>query len=283
MADSIDLHEIVANAAEAMMPMSGTAVRMAALAANPDVGPAAVGVIAMEDPAIAAILLREANSVQQASRAEIGTVDVAVTRLGVGRSAAIAAFASAGAVMSVALKGYSLSAEDFVRHATNSSIVAELARLVSPANVDATVATSALLHDIGKLLLDQHLNPGHFAAARQAHGTTIGAENELLGLNHAEVGGFLCETWRLPDAVVEAIREHHFTDASQASINSVVVALAQLLADDLDTFVETTSQDAILYTQCLERLELPRNFAVRAEARLLERGVTDITTGSLPR
>ena len=74
MARSVDLHEVVANASEAIIPIANTAVQMSALAEDPDVGAAQVGAIAMEDPAITAALLREANSAEQASRSPIPTV-----------------------------------------------------------------------------------------------------------------------------------------------------------------------------------------------------------------
>lgn len=58
-------------------------------------------------------------------------------------------------------------------------------------------------------------------------------ERERLGLDHAEAGASLAESWLLPEDVVQAIRRHHefdFLAARQQEIKTVpsMVALAQL-------------------------------------------------------
>ena len=37
----------------------------------------------------------------------------------------------------------------------------------------------------------------------------IAAEREVLGLDHAELGGLIAEKWKFPPAIIEAVRYHH--------------------------------------------------------------------------
>ena len=72
-------------------------------------------------------------------------------------------------------------------------------------------ATAALLHDVGKLVMARFLGPEVLEAlrAREAHGLTrMDAEAEVLGTDHAELGGLIARSWSLPESLVRGIREH---------------------------------------------------------------------------
>ena len=88
---------------------------------------------------------------------------------------------------------------------------------------------TALLHDIGKLVL-MHAYPGY---PRQVHGPARTPEERLhyerreLGVDHALVGGVLARRWNLPKSVASAIERHHADDAQG---DSAFVRLADMLA-----------------------------------------------------
>jgi putative nucleotidyltransferase with HDIG domain len=74
---------------------------------------------------------------------------------------------------------------------------------------------TALLHDIGKLVL-MHAYPGY---PGQVHGNArtpeerIHRERRELGVDHALVGGVLARRWGLPKSVASVIERHHSDDA----------------------------------------------------------------------
>jgi HD-like signal output (HDOD) protein len=63
---------------------------------------------------------------------------------------------------------------------------------------------------------------------KQISGTE--AEKEVLGLDHAEVGAALLQSWRLPENIVEAVANHHRPVAKTRPPLSVEVHIANAIA-----------------------------------------------------
>jgi putative nucleotidyltransferase with HDIG domain len=88
---------------------------------------------------------------------------------------------------------------------------------------------SALLHDVGKLVL-VHAYPG---SPRQTHGEARTPEERLqrerheLGVDHAVVGGVLARRWGLPKSLASVIERHHADDCDG---EAAIVRLADMLA-----------------------------------------------------
>jgi len=70
---------------------------------------------------------------------------------------------------------------------------------------------AGLIHDIGRLVIQQYF-PDQFAALkRQTNGAgeEIGLEREILGMTHAEIGARMAAQWNFPETLIEAIAHHH--------------------------------------------------------------------------
>ena len=89
--------------------------------------------------------------------------------------------------------------------------------------------SSALLHDIGKLVL-LHAYPGY---PEEVHGTArtpeerVHEERRELGVDHALVGGVLARRWGLPKSIASAIERHHSEDCEG---DAAFMRLADMLA-----------------------------------------------------
>jgi putative nucleotidyltransferase with HDIG domain len=125
--------------------------------------------------------------------------------------------------------GWDLMPERFRLHAVGTQAAADrLARELGYPERDELLC-SALLHDIGKLVLT-HAYPGY---PDQVHGTARTPEERIhrerveLGVDHALVGGVLARRWALPDRLAGAIERHHSDDAEG---EAAVVRLADMLA-----------------------------------------------------
>jgi putative nucleotidyltransferase with HDIG domain len=72
--------------------------------------------------------------------------------------------------------------------------------------------TAGLLHDIGKVVLDQYMAPAfpYFYRRIFSDGVALtDAEYEMFGLDHTEAGRKLAERWSLPQNLIDTISHHH--------------------------------------------------------------------------
>src|ERR671917_1405748 len=126
--------------------------------------------------------------------------------------------------------GWDLMPERFRLHAVATQSAADrLAREIDYEDRDELLC-SALLHDIGKLVLS-HAYPRYPA---QIHGQARTPEERVhrerleLGVDHALVGGVLARRWTLPNRLATAIERHHSEDPEDEE--GALVRLADMLA-----------------------------------------------------
>lgn len=113
----------------------------------------------------------------------------------------------------------------------HSFCVATLARkIASDTNKSPLVHDYAylagLLHDIGKLLIATQLADSYRSILDKAElGSTasIEVERELLGADHAAIGGYLTSLWGLPRTITEAVCLHHAEFTATTSESSPVL------------------------------------------------------------
>lgn len=188
------------------------------------------------DPALAAGVLRLANSPFYGVPGRVVRVQDAVLLLG--RHTASTVVSSALAMTQFApprVPGFDLRA--FWRHALATALAAQA--LANRLQQDQDMAfTAGLLHDIGRLALAT-LYPQQLAQAlawAAAHDVPDGeAERELLGVEHAALGGHIAAHWQLPGALARAIGGHHGPfDALAPMTPALVVHMADAIAHALD-------------------------------------------------
>lgn len=180
------------------------------------------------DVALAIAILRVANRVPGKSR---GKVDSVVKAVEVLSPQAVTALVSRARTFDFFERSgvWDLAPEHFRLHALATQRAADrLATEASYSHRDRLMVT-AMLHDIGKLVLMQAY-PGY---PGQVHGDArtpeerIHRERRELGVDHALVGGVLARRWGLPKSIAATIEAHH-QDAG--GDEAAFVRLADMLA-----------------------------------------------------
>lgn len=165
--------------------------------------------IILKDPALTARVLRAVNSSFYGLKHSINTVNQAVVTLGVRPVKAI--------VLSVCLyrvfeqKNQGMDRVRFWRHSLETAIACrEIASICGYQPVEEAFV-AGLMHDLGFLLMETNF-PDQFNAVMQKaenYENLVGLEEEIMGINHARVGAFLVDLWKLPAVYGAAIGRHH--------------------------------------------------------------------------
>jgi putative nucleotidyltransferase with HDIG domain len=97
--------------------------------------------------------------------------------------------------------------------------------------------TAGLLHDVGRLVLAMRFREDYWRAVGGAsEADTIEAmESAELGVDHAEVGGWILEAWNLPASIVDIVRSHHAPDARPGVGGLLAVADRLVAWTDLES------------------------------------------------
>lgn len=181
------------------------------------------------DQALAALILQMANSAALGYGRSCTSLNEAVVRIGVRRLKSLLLASVAVGPMNRQLNGYRLGAGELWNHSVGTAVTAEwAARALSyPDPEEAYVA--GLLHDIGKLLLDQYVLADYsqiILYVQKYNQPLWQVEEKLIGIDHARVGGLIAQRWGFPALLMDAISCHHYPTLAHS--NPVLPALVNL-------------------------------------------------------
>ena len=100
-------------------------------------------------------------------------------------------------------------------HAVGTALLAQiLAKRVS-GREDTSLFTAAILHDIGKIVLGAFVKDKYAEIKKVVNEQSrsfLEAEEKVLGMNHATLGGMIAANWKFPEDIRQAIAFHHRPD-----------------------------------------------------------------------
>jgi HD-like signal output (HDOD) protein len=186
------------------------------------------------DPTLTAALLRVANSAYYGGIREVTMIHQAITRMGLEDSMHVLSYHYLRGVMGTTRDLPHFSSKRFWLHswatATAARMLGQPQYLVR--SLPAELYTAGLLHDIGKIVMAGHLGESFDQACAKAKEQKVPlrqVEMELIGVDHAVLGGHLLDAWNLPGSIVAAVGSHH--DPASVQPPAREIALLVELAD----------------------------------------------------
>ena len=163
-----------------------------------------------KDPPLAAKILKIVNSSFYGLLNKISTIEHAIIILGLNEIRSVAI----GFAIQSHFKSHSNSFEParFWKHSIICSQIAKyLAKYFNVVD-DGTYFLSGLIHDIGKLVIDQYFQEDfktiiQYIAKNQC--TFSKAEKEILGVTHYQIAAKLLRQWNFPEKVIMQVFYHH--------------------------------------------------------------------------
>ena len=200
---------------------------------NPKSSALEVGRAISQDQALVSRILRIANSTFYGFPKAITTIPHAVVILGFANIRNLVLTASIFDMFpSNGGDGY-FDRKGFWKHSLACGVTSKLiAKRLGIKNLEE-VFIWGLLHDLGKLTLDAYFNEDFrrvFSLVKEKEILIREAEQKLLGIDHATVGGIVADKWNLPPTLIKAIRFHHNPPRANESMRMVaIVHLADVL------------------------------------------------------
>jgi HD-like signal output (HDOD) protein len=215
-------------------PYPAVALKVNEAASNPSLGLAEVSRIINADAALAADVLRCANSAFFRRGAAVTSLTQAVTRIGGQEVMRIALAASLGAHARAAGPLATVRRRVWIENLAGAAICEELARLRGRRRDEAFML--GLLHDFGKVVACAALESA-LAEAQLRGAFTLQAWTEIVERLHVRVGSAMARAWRLPDLLVDVISHHHEVAAAPAHEGLLPVVKA---SDDVVALLTTS-------------------------------------------
>lgn len=217
-----------------------------------------VGLIGL-DQALTALVLQMSNSVSLGYSRTCTTLNEAIMLIGLGRLKTILLTSSATGMMKRSLSGYRQGAGELWHHSLVVGVASEwLAQVLRYPNPEEAYV-SGLLHDIGKLLLDQVVLSDYntIVDAVQKYKIPLWqVEEKMIGIDHARVGGLIAEHWNFPVVLVDAIRCHHAPSFARTNQQlPAIVNVANSLAQDYQ-FTESALLSFEIHPESLNILKI---------------------------
>ena len=111
--------------------------------------------------------------------------------------------------------GYYDKVTDLWEHSVAVALMSQIISKKITGQEDTVLYTAALLHDVGKIIMGEFVRealPKISALVSTQRVSFVEAEEIVIGINHATLGGKIAAYWNFPVEIREAISFHHRPD-----------------------------------------------------------------------
>ena len=208
-------------------------IKVNSMVDDPSCSASDIGRYISKDPALTARLLKIANSPLYGFPSRIDTVSRSITVIGTrGLRDLILASSTIDAFSKI--KSDFIDMNQFWSHSLYCGVLARILATKCNALHTEPFFVSGLLHDIGKLIIQHKLPEMAREVQIREDESTLERhelENEVIGFNHAQVGGELLRAWKLPVNIQDAVEFHHTPSmAKESPLGAAIIHIADSIA-----------------------------------------------------
>jgi HD-like signal output (HDOD) protein len=194
---------------------------------------AQIAEIIRRDPSLTSRLLRLVNSVYYGLNTPVNSIEEAVFYLGVRQIRQLAMVTPVIEDFQRLARQCDFPWREFWQHCIGTAILTREVTSSVQGPADDSDYVAGLVHDVGKIVMAWTF-PDHFSEihrrAKDGARELVEIENEVLGIDHAELGALYLERHRLPELMVVSARFHHRPETATKFVHVIAsVQIADLL------------------------------------------------------
>jgi HD-like signal output (HDOD) protein len=253
-----DLKKRIMRSLDELAPMPQIVFKAHEIMDNPNSSTKQVAELIETDQAIAAKVLKLANSAYYGMSGKVSSIQQASVVLGYKALGELITLAGTSNLLGDRLHGYGMDSGKLWQHSMMVAFGSKIITQRKNPQLENDAFSAGLIHDVGKLVLDRLvLNRKSLFEEFLAAGdkTFLSAENRILGFDHAEIGYEICRHWQIPDILANAIRYHHKVPDNLAEESPGELASIVLTANTIANMAEAMTMsgsidsglDAVMY------------------------------------
>jgi HD-like signal output (HDOD) protein len=218
-----------------LVSLPGVFVRINEMIESQESTAAEIATVLSQDPGLTARLLRIANSPFYGLSKEVDSVSRAITIIGTQRLRDLV-LATCAVEAFEGIPNELVTMDDFWAHSLYCALISKQLAEQAGMQESDSLFIAGLLHDIGQLIMFRELPSESLQVLLReldqvSQPDQATSEQEILGFDHARLGGAVIAHWQLPPVFVEPISLHHEPEkATQFPRHTAIVHIANTLA-----------------------------------------------------
>lgn len=204
--------EELGNKIQDIFPMPQILKRILQAVNDPNASAATIETIFKYEPSLTLKILSLANSAYFGCPEKITNIRAAITLLGLNLIKSLAIHASVNELFRFGTMIPCFSGYELWKHSVGVAVGAKMISRRSQVGTAEDFFTLGILHDIGLIIEYQFYRETFLAILsrlQEPGQNLIRLEKESLGADHAEIAGFLCQKWNMPETITRILEFHH--------------------------------------------------------------------------
>ncbi|MCS6267776.1 MAG: HDOD domain-containing protein [Vampirovibrio sp.] len=248
-------------------------MRLSRMLEDPNITAEELGQVIQLDTKLTAQLLKISNSAYYGLNRNIMSMKEAVAILGIKALKSLVYAILSNKMLMADLQGYGqLDGALWLNALAGATYAKHLAKYYSYPEPD-TAFTASILRDLGKIVLNNHVQGGFEAIEARALEKRIGfqqAEEEVLGYSHMQLGEHIAIKWKFPELLINTIRYHHTPSVAPKDMpkNDQLLLAIVHLADGLSMMMGAgVGSDGLMYPMDISYLN---SCGIETDAKAVE-------------